>query len=149
MRVNVIPKKLTEGENNALTTPMSFTGTAGELDEQLPAAISGFVASHLELKNTLTRAKEEMDAPRKAAQEEARHKAKNVKKPGIESTKKAEPPAKEEPKKEPQAPRMVGLFDRPAEVDLAKPLAAELQIDEEEEILAEIAAETSEEDVTT
>ena len=28
IRVNVIPKKLKEGENNALTTPMSFTGTA-------------------------------------------------------------------------------------------------------------------------
>jgi PRTRC genetic system protein E len=28
IRVNVIPKKLREGENSALTTPMSFTGTA-------------------------------------------------------------------------------------------------------------------------
>jgi len=36
IRVNVIPKKLKEGENSALTTPMSFTGTAVELDEQLP-----------------------------------------------------------------------------------------------------------------
>jgi PRTRC genetic system protein E len=34
IRVNVMPKKLKEGENNALTTPMSFTGTAAELDEQ-------------------------------------------------------------------------------------------------------------------
>jgi PRTRC genetic system protein E len=62
VRVNVMPKKLPDSENTALTTPMSFTGTATELDEQLPAAISSFVASHLRLKNTLTRAKEEMDA---------------------------------------------------------------------------------------
>ena len=27
IRVNVMPKKLKEGENSALTTPMSFTGT--------------------------------------------------------------------------------------------------------------------------
>jgi PRTRC genetic system protein E len=76
IRVNVIPKKLKEGENNALTTPMSFTGTAAELDEQLPNAIASFVASHLELKNTLARAREEMDAAARAAQEEARNKAK-------------------------------------------------------------------------
>ncbi|HTF62198.1 MAG TPA: PRTRC system protein E [Edaphobacter sp.] len=65
IRVNVIPKKLKEGENSALTTPMSFTGTAAALDEQLPDAIASFVASHLELKHSLVRAKEEMDVPRK------------------------------------------------------------------------------------
>jgi hypothetical protein len=53
---------------------MSFTGTAAELDELLPDSIVSFVASHLELKNTLARAKEEMDAAAKAAQEEARNK---------------------------------------------------------------------------
>jgi hypothetical protein len=41
---------------------MSFTGTAAELDAQLPDAIVSFVASHLELKNTLSHAKEEMAA---------------------------------------------------------------------------------------
>ena len=30
IRVNVLPKKLADGENAALTTPMSFTGTAAE-----------------------------------------------------------------------------------------------------------------------
>jgi PRTRC genetic system protein E len=91
VRVNVMPRKLAEGENTALTTPMSFTGAAAEIDEQLPAAISSFVASHLELKNTLTRAKEEMDAAGKAAQEEARNKAKNAKKPLNVRTKELEP----------------------------------------------------------
>jgi PRTRC genetic system protein E len=72
IRVNVLPKKLADGENAALITPMSFTGTAAELDAQLPDAIVSFVASHLELKNTLDRAKEEMAAAAKAAQDEAR-----------------------------------------------------------------------------
>jgi PRTRC genetic system protein E len=84
IRVNVMPKKLKEGENTALTTLMSFTGTAAELDGQLPDAIVSFVASHLDLKNTLARAKEEMDAAAKAAQEEARNKTKNNKKPANE-----------------------------------------------------------------
>jgi PRTRC genetic system protein E len=32
IRVNVFPKKLADGENEALTTPLSVTGTAEELD---------------------------------------------------------------------------------------------------------------------
>ena len=80
IRVNVLPKKLADGENAALTTPMSFTGTAAELDAQLPDAIVSFVASHLELKNTLDRAKEEMATAAKAAQDEARNKSKTAKK---------------------------------------------------------------------
>jgi hypothetical protein len=59
---------------------MSFTGTAAELDAQLPDAIVSFVASRLELKNTLDRAKEEMAAAARAAQDEARNKSKPAKK---------------------------------------------------------------------
>jgi PRTRC genetic system protein E len=62
VRVNVMPKKLADSENTALTTPMSFTGTAQELDTQLPSALVSYVARHLELKNTLEKAKEEMAA---------------------------------------------------------------------------------------
>jgi PRTRC genetic system protein E len=111
IRVDVIPKKLKKRENNALTTPMSFTGTAVELDDQLPNTIASFVASHLELKNTLVRTREEMDAAAKAAQEEARNKAKNNKKPANGPAKTAEPAAKEEPK----PPRLPGLFDTAAD----------------------------------
>jgi PRTRC genetic system protein E len=111
LRVNIIPKKTSDSENNALTTPMSFTGTAEELDAQLPDAIVSFVGSHLELKNTLVRAKEEMDAAAKAAQEEARNKTKNSKKPATDTNKKNEPVANEEPKNEPEPPRMPSLFD--------------------------------------
>src|ERR1700761_7960263 len=87
VRFNVMPKKLADSENTALTTPMSFTGTAEELDSQLPSALVSYVASHLDLENTLEKAKEEMAAAAKAAQEEARNKSKSVKKASDTSTK--------------------------------------------------------------
>jgi PRTRC genetic system protein E len=140
VRVNVMPKKMAEGENTALTTPMSFSGTATELDEQLPAAISSFVASHLQLKNMLTRAKEEMDAAAKAVQEEARNKAKNAKKALNVRTKEVEPVVREESKKEPEPPRPPSLFDAPEDAQPAIANASPSKaVCEEDEILAEIA----------
>jgi len=35
IRVNVVPKKMKDGDHDALTTPLSVTGTAEELDTQL------------------------------------------------------------------------------------------------------------------
>jgi ribosomal protein L12E/L44/L45/RPP1/RPP2 len=102
---------MSDGEHVALTTLMSFTGTATELDDQLPNAIASFVASHLELKNALARAREEMDAAAKAAPEEARNNAKNNKRPAKRPVKTAEPAAREESKKEPEPARLPGLFD--------------------------------------
>jgi PRTRC genetic system protein E len=72
IRVNVIPQKIRDGENAALTTPLSVTGTAEELDHELPSTLVNFVGAHLGLKNTLDRVKEEMDAAAKEAQAEAR-----------------------------------------------------------------------------
>src|ERR1017187_7665838 len=60
IRVNVLPRKLNESENDALTTPLSVAGTAEELDAELPSALVQFVATHLELKTTLESAKEQM-----------------------------------------------------------------------------------------
>ena len=37
IRVNVVPKKMKDGDHDALTTPLSVTGTAEELDAQLAA----------------------------------------------------------------------------------------------------------------
>ncbi len=102
IRVNVLPKQVGTGDNTALTTPFSVTGTAAELDEQLPQALVQFVGKHLELKNTLEVAKAEMDAAAKQAKEEAKSKTKStVKKPEV-------PPAKTELAK--PAPSL-GLFD--------------------------------------
>src|ERR1700722_10284190 len=76
IRVNIVPKKIKDGDNDALTTPLSVTGTAEELDAALSATIVDFVASHLQLKNTLERAKAEMDAAGEKAQAGARAKRK-------------------------------------------------------------------------
>lgn len=141
IRVNVLPKKLADGENAALTTPMSFTGTAAELDAQLPDAIVSFVASHLELKNTLGRAKEEMAALAKAAQDEARNKSKTAKKtaPADVSVKKDE----QKPVEQPKAP---SLFDMRAPASAIPTPPADSN--EEAEILDEMNQdeETEEED---
>lgn len=113
IRVNVVPKKVAESENDALTTPMSFTGTAEELDTQLDEAIVSFVGSHLELKNTLARAKEEMDAAAKAAKQEASNKTKAGKKPTIETSARPTSVEQKEEVKAPALQSMPGLFDSP------------------------------------
>ena len=82
LRVNIMPKKTgTEDaakggadSNTALTTPLSVTGTAEELDRDLPQAIVEFVASHLTLKQSLEATQAEMDAADKLAKAEAKNK---------------------------------------------------------------------------
>jgi PRTRC genetic system protein E len=144
IRVNVLPKKLADGENAALTTPMSITGTAAELDAQLPDAIVSFVASHLELKNTLARAKEEMAAAAKTAQDEAKSKGKTTKKAAP-----AEAPVKKDEQKAVEPPKAPSLFDMPAPISASPTPPSDS--DEEAEILAEMNInnedqETEEED---
>lgn len=135
IRVNVIPQKLKDGENAALTTPLTVTGTAEELDRDLPTTLVNFVSSHLQLKNTLDRAKSEMDAAAKAAQAEARAKSKTTATtkpaPKSEPAKATETP-KPAPVPTPEPSRTASLFDAPTATEPATPEA-----DEEDEILAE------------
>ncbi len=73
--VNIIPKPLKsdpQDDRDALTTPLSVTGTPKELDEQLPGQLAEFVETHLELSSTLKSAKEQMEAAAKAAREAAK-----------------------------------------------------------------------------
>jgi PRTRC genetic system protein E len=112
-RVNVIPKKVADGDNDALTTPVSVTGTVEDLDKELPQTLLHFVSSHLELKNSLERAKAEMEEASKAARAEARKKSGsqitkkdpegNSNKPAVAPE--APAPAKAEP------PKVASLFD--------------------------------------
>jgi PRTRC genetic system protein E len=134
IRVNVIPQKLKDGENAALTTPLTVTGTADELDNDLPTTLVNFVSAHLQLRNTLDRAKAEMDAAAKTAQAEARSKAKTTAKkepPKPETTAPTDTPKPAQPVKE-EPSRTASLFDAPA-----SPATATAESDEEEEILAE------------
>ncbi len=134
IRVNVIPQKLKDGENAALTTPLTVTGTADELDNDLPTTLVNFVSAHLQLRNTLDRAKAEMDAAAKTAQAEARSKAKTTAKrepPKPETSTPADTPKQAQPVKE-EPSRTASLFDAPA-----PPATTATESDEEEEILAE------------
>jgi PRTRC genetic system protein E len=70
IRVTLIPQKVTETEDNAITTPLAISGTAEELDRELPGQLAEFVAIHLQLQSTLAMANAEMEAAAKAAREE-------------------------------------------------------------------------------
>ena len=138
IRVNVIPKKLKDGENAALTTPLSVTGTAEELDRDLPPTLVNFVSSHLKLTNSLERAQAEMDAAAKTAQAEARAKAKTSIKKEPMKPEDTKPAAAARPVEmaTPEPAKAASLFDAPAPVAATPASAADA--DEEEAILAEI-----------
>jgi PRTRC genetic system protein E len=72
IKVNFIPTKAKDGEEPALTTPLSFTGSAAELDAELGSHLTSYVQSHVELRNTLAEAKAEMDAAAKAARQKVK-----------------------------------------------------------------------------
>ena len=130
IRVNVVPKKLKDGENNALTTPVTVTGTAEELDAELGPTLVNFVGAHIQLKNTLESAKADMDAAAKAAQAEARSKTKTPLKKDTDQPSTAKPkdeakpaePAKPPVPKTaiynlPQAMRRLGNLTLPKHLD--------------------------------
>jgi len=141
IRVNVLPRKFNESENDALTTPLSVVGSAEELDAELPSALVQFVGAHLELKNTLETAKEQIAAAAKAAKAEARSKTAPKTAPvptepaGAETKRPADAaPKPAEPRKQEPA-RNASLFDTGPSPESA-PLSAP-DADDEEEILTE------------
>lgn len=106
LQVNICPRQLKDGENKALTTPLCLAGTAAELDAELPAQVSAFVATHTGLTTNLTQLQAEIAEAEKAAREDAKKK-----KTVGNGSRKAEP-AKEEKAKEPDsAQQPLGLFD--------------------------------------
>jgi PRTRC genetic system protein E len=115
IRVNVVPKKMKDGDHDALTTPLSVTGTAEELDAQLAATLVGFVASHLQMKNALEKAKADMDAATKTAQAEARAKLKTVTRsvPAKTEVTQNAPSAKPAEPAKPAPQKPASLFDMP------------------------------------
>ena len=74
IRATVVTQKASETEDNAITAPLAITGTAEELDRELPQQLVEFTGAHLQLQSTLASAKAEMNAAAKAAREEARSK---------------------------------------------------------------------------
>jgi PRTRC genetic system protein E len=97
VRVNVVPHSVPEDQKvneqikyshksevaavpddaiKALTTPLSITGTAEEIDAQLPAILSQYVESHINLQQTLDRASNEISEAVKAIDERNKNKTK-------------------------------------------------------------------------
>ena len=142
IRVNVIPQKIKDGENAALTTPLTVTGTAEELDRELPAILVNFAGAHLGLKNTLDRAKQEMDTAAKAARAEARSKSKTA---ATKSAPKPDAKIAEAPKASsqtsPEPTMAAGLFDAPIQVPAPMP-----DTDQEEPGLIELPDEEQADD---
>ena len=99
LRATVLPQKASEADDKATTTPLAITGTAEELDRDLPQQLIEFVGAHLQLQSTLASAKADMDAAAKAAREEARKKTTKPATPTKTSVPDA--PAKPESESEP------------------------------------------------
>jgi PRTRC genetic system protein E len=76
----------------ALTTPLSITGTAEEIDAKFPAILSQYVESHVQLQETLDRASTEIAEAVKAIDERNKSKA------NAKTVKKEEKNKSEEPK---------------------------------------------------
>jgi PRTRC genetic system protein E len=76
----------------ALTTPLSITGTAEEVDEKLPGILLQYVDSNLQLQNSFERASNEIAEAVKAIDERNKAKAKE------KAAKKDDKSQKEEPK---------------------------------------------------
>jgi PRTRC genetic system protein E len=112
LQVNICPRQLKEGENPALTTPLCVTGTAAELDADLIAQISRFVACHVGLNSNLGAIEKEIAEAEKIAREEAkkRHKVGNSGKKAVDSTTLAPAPVSSKPEVEPQ--QTPNLFDQ-------------------------------------
>jgi PRTRC genetic system protein E len=160
IRVNVFPKKLADGENEALTAPLSVTGTAEELDAQLPSALTEYVGLNLGLSSTLETVKEQVAAAAKAAKDDARSKTAKPAvgktepaKTGATSGSAAKPQsARDEDKKTPAAvvkpavpnkpapPQTASLFDFGAPAPASTSDSDDVN-DEEDEIMAEIEAD--------
>lgn len=110
IRATVVPHKTSETEDNAITTPLAITGTAGELDRELPGQLVEFVGAHLQLQSTLTTAKADMDAAAKVAREEARKKT-------AKAASTTTPALAPKPTPEPSVPEPPPLFAQPAEAE--------------------------------
>lgn len=89
IKVNVIPAKVKEGEDQALTTPLSYAASPEELDAEFGKHLASYVDAHLSLGSTLAEAKAEMDAAAKAARQKA--KATQLPKTEAAVAKKSEP----------------------------------------------------------
>src|SRR5580698_6332652 len=97
LRVNIIPRKLesTSEDNAALTTPLSITGKAEELDRELPGQLTSFTESIAKAGSNLEEVKTQHSAAVKAMEAENKKKLDDKKK--VNGSKTAGTPPKPNP----------------------------------------------------
>jgi PRTRC genetic system protein E len=119
LTLSVLPKRMKDGENAALTTPLCCTGTPEELDRDLPTQLREFVAGQVTLSNNLAQIQREREEAEKVAREEVKKKQKTVGN-GVAKGKSPDAKPREEEKAvaPPEQPPMMSLFDTPAETDV-------------------------------
>ncbi len=116
LTVSVVPKRMKDSESPVLSTPLCCTGTAEELDRDLPSHLQQFVAGQVTLSNNLAQIQREREEAEKAAREELKKKQKTVGNGGAKGKTPAGKPLEEEKVAPPPAqPPMMSLFDAPAE----------------------------------
>jgi PRTRC genetic system protein E len=119
LTVSVVPKRVKDDENAALTTPLCCTGTPEELDRELPAQVRDFVGGYVTLSVNLAQIQREREEAEKATREEAKRKTKAVGNGGTK-TKAAEPSPRQEPSK--SQPAMLNLFEGELEAMHSAPI---------------------------
>jgi len=122
LTVNVVPTQIRDSDNPALCTPLSptgVTGTAEELDRELPQALVSFVAQHLSLAAALAHSAAEMETAKKSAADAAKQSSKDAS-DKWKKTKTGAPPAST-PVPAPSLPAPPSLFDA---VSAERPVAS-------------------------
>jgi PRTRC genetic system protein E len=125
LQVNICPRQLKVGENEALTIPLSVTGTAADLDAELVTQISSFVASHVGLNTNLAAVEKEIAEAEKAAREAAAKKKQKVAGSGGKKTVDNAPVEQlsGSPQGDPNPAQPLNLFDDQPEAVAASPAA--------------------------
>lgn len=119
LTLSVVPKRMKDSENAALTTPLCCTGTPEELDRDLPTHLREFVVGQVTLSNNLSQIQREREEAEKVAREELKKKQKTVGN-GVAKAKSPDAKPREEEKAAapPTQPPMMSLFDTPAETEV-------------------------------
>jgi PRTRC genetic system protein E len=99
--------KVPEAAINAVTTPLSLTGTPEEIDESLAQALTHFVESHGRLQHTLDEAREQIAEAVKATEERDKTKSKTKSASGGTATDRKE-------EKKPGSDELLPLWCAPA-----------------------------------
>jgi len=71
LTLNVIPKKVKDDENDALTTALCITASAEELDRDLATQLREFTAVHAKAASNIQKVKDELAAAEKAERDAA------------------------------------------------------------------------------